>query len=169
MNDKKPGLRKQQAPRNFGSMSSEEYIAERLNPMRAWYDKKALRSKRAHQFIRLIIILGGAHVPVLINMPDTKIVSTCLSLLVVVLIAFESVFHFREQWKSYRSTEQLLAREYIHYVTGQAHYLKNSSQEAFPTFVQNIESILTAEHSMTINLMTAPHQPNNSASTVSSL
>ena len=169
MDDMKPGLRKQQAPRNFGSMSSEEYIAERLNPMRAWYDKKALRSKRAHQCIRLTTILGGANVPVLINIAETQILSTCLSLLVVILIALESVFHFREQWKSYRSTEQLLAREYIHYVTGQGHYLKNSSEEAFPTFVQNIESILTAEHSMTIKLMTATNQPNNSASPTSSL
>jgi len=31
--------------RNYASLSTEEYIEERFNPMRAWYDKKAAGTK----------------------------------------------------------------------------------------------------------------------------
>ena len=169
MNDSKPGERKHQKPRSFATMTSDEYITERLNPMRAWYDKKAYTAKRAHQITRLLIVLGGAHVPVLINLETTKVISTCLSLLVVILIAIESVFHFREQWKAFRSTEQLLTREYIHFATGQGHYAQSTTEQAFPIFVKHIESILTTEHNTTIKLMTEPQQQTSAVSSANTL
>ena len=56
-----------QKPRKYGSMTQEEYIEERLNQFRAWYDKKASRAKKVYQWMRTITVAGGAIVPVLIN------------------------------------------------------------------------------------------------------
>jgi hypothetical protein len=115
-------------------MSPEEYIDERLNQFRQWYDKKAVKAKMAYQWMRALTVIGGAMVPVLINikLPYIDIATTILSLVMVVLVSLESVFHFREQWKNYRSTEQLLAKEYQFYHRRGA--LPGSRRKGVPQF-----------------------------------
>ena len=142
--------------RTYNSMSSEEYIDERLNQFREWYDKKAVRAKKLYQTMRAITVVGGAVVPVLINLdlPYIDIATTSISLIVVVLISLESVFHFREQWKNYRATEQLLAKEYFNYVTGEGPYRELDEKEAFLSFVDRVENAIASENASTLNVMT---------------
>jgi hypothetical protein len=143
-------------PRSYGSMSPEEYIAIRLNPIREWYDKKARRYKKLFLWMRTITVLGGAIVPVLINLQIHKIevVTTLLSVLVVVFISLESVFHFREQWKNYRTTDQLLSREYFNFATADGPYRDLDEQEAFLNFVERVENAIASESATTLNVMT---------------
>jgi len=143
-------------PRSYGSMSPEEYITIRLNPIREWYDKKARRFKKLFLWMRTITVLGGAIVPVLINLQINKIevVTTLLSVLVVVFISLESVFHFREQWKNYRTTDQLLSREYFSYATADGPYRDLEENEAFLNFVDRVENAIASESATTLNVMT---------------
>lgn len=145
-----------QKARAFGSMSAEEYIDERLNSFRAWYDKKAVRAKKVYQWMRAVTVVGGAMVPVLVNieLPHLDIATTVIGLLVVVLVSLESVFHFREQWKNYRSTEQLLAKEYFNFATGEGPYRDADETEAFLTFVERVENAIASENASTLNVMT---------------
>lgn len=147
---------KHEKPRSYGSMSAEEYIAERLNPFRAWYDKKARRLKKLYLWMRTITVVGGSIVPVLINLqiPRIEIATTLLSVLVIVFIALESVFHFREQWKNYRTTDQLLSKEYFNYVTADGPYRELEEKEAFLNFVERVENAISAESATTLNVMT---------------
>jgi Protein of unknown function (DUF4231) len=146
--------------RSFASMTPEEYIDERLNQFRQWYDKKATSSKRKYQWMRATTVVGGAIVPVLINInhPSVKsvttIITTVMSLLVVMLVSLESVFHFREQWKNYRSTEQLLAKEYFNFASGEGPYKSQKPEEAFLLFVERVESAIASENASTLNVMT---------------
>ncbi len=144
--------------RAFGSLSQEEYIDERLNQFREWYDKKATLAKRYYQWMRAITVIGGATVPVLINQPfeylDTTEVTTLISLLVVVLVSLESVFHFREQWKNYRATEQVLAKEYFNFVSAEGPYRDLQEKEAFLQFVERVENAIASENASTLNVMT---------------
>jgi hypothetical protein len=142
--------------RPYASMSPEEYIDERLNQFREWYDKKAVRAKKTYQWMRALTVIGGAMVPVLINIkfPYVDIATTILSLLVVILVSLESVFHFREQWKNYRSTEQLLAREYFNFTTGEGAYRNQGDKESFLNFVDRVENAIAAENASTLNVMT---------------
>lgn len=144
--------------RPFSSMTPEEYIDERVNQFREWYDKKAVIAKRNYQWMRAITVVGGAVVPVLVNLPYGEAVirnlTTLVSLIVVVLISLESVFHFREQWKNYRSTEQLLAKEYFNFVTGEGSYRNQESNEAFLNFVDRVENAIASENASTLNVMT---------------
>ena len=142
--------------RQFGSMSPEEYIDERLNQFREWYDKKATDEKKLYLRMRAVTVVGGAIVPVLINLPikNIDIAATIISLLVVVFISLESVFHFREQWKNYRATEQLLAKEYFNFVTAEGPYRKLEEKEAFLTFVERVENAIESENASTLNVMT---------------
>jgi hypothetical protein len=142
--------------RQFGSMSQEEYIDERLNQFREWYDKKATQAKKIYQRMRAITVGGGAIVPVLINLPFSgiELVATTISLIVVVFVSLESVFHFREQWKNYRATEQLLAKEYFNFVTAEGPYREQAEKEAFLNFVNRVENAIASENASTLNVMT---------------
>ncbi len=142
--------------RPFSSMTPEEYIDERLNQFREWYDKKAVSAKRSYQWMRAITVVGGVVVPVLINIqhPYTRIFTTAVSLVVAVFVSLETVFHFREQWKNYRSTEQLLAKEYFTFVSGEGPYKKTEEKEAFLLFVDRVETAIAAENASTLNVMT---------------
>jgi hypothetical protein len=142
--------------RPFSSMTPEEYIDERLNQFREWYDKKAAKAKKNYLWMRTTTVVGGALVPVLINLniPYISLMTTIISLLVVVLISLESVFHFREQWKNYRSTEQLLAKEYFHFVTAEGPYRNKGEKEAFLDFVDRVENAIASENASTLNVMT---------------
>jgi hypothetical protein len=106
--------------------------------------------------MRTLTVIGGAMVPVLINIkfPYVDIATTLLSLLVVILVSLESVFHFREQWKNYRSTEQSLAKEYFNFSTGEGPYRNQDEKESFLNFVDRVENAIAAENASTLNVMT---------------
>ncbi|MFB8352472.1 DUF4231 domain-containing protein [Streptomyces niveus] len=72
-----------------------------------------------------ISVVGGALVPVSVNLdlPFAKLTATVLSLIVVGSVSLESVYRYREQWKNYRSTEQLLGHERIYFETKVGPYL----------------------------------------------
>ncbi|EHQ26376.1 DUF4231 domain-containing protein [Mucilaginibacter paludis] len=143
--------------RGFSSMTPEQYIKERITQFRHWYDVKASKAKRRFMVMRSITVVGGAIVPVLINLSDSPIIkylNSFISLLVVILVSLESVYHYREQWKNYRSTEQLLAKEYYNFVTGEGAYRNLQPQEAFITMVERIENAIESENASTLNVMT---------------
>jgi hypothetical protein len=144
-------------PRSYASMNSEEYIIERINQFRAWYDKKASSAKKKYQSMQAATVLGGAVVPILINISDEtwmKYVNSVISLGVIVLISLETVYHFREQWKNYRSTEQLIAKEYFNYVSGEGPYRNLSPKDAFLQLVERVENAIESENASTLNVMT---------------
>ena len=142
--------------RAYGSMTPEEYVDERLNQFREWYDKKAVTAKNLYQWMRVATVVGGAIVPVLINLPikNINVFTTVISLMVVILVSLESVYHFREQWKNYRATEQLLAKEYFNFVTAEGPYKYQKENEAFLNFVDRVENAIASENASTLNVMT---------------
>jgi Protein of unknown function (DUF4231) len=106
--------------------------------------------------MRMGSVVGGALVPVLVNVdaPYVKILTTGLSLMVVVLVSLESVFHHREQWKNYRSTEQLLGHERMYFEAKIGPYEGMDDQSAFRLLVERVESAIASENAATLNVMT---------------
>jgi hypothetical protein len=145
-------------PRAFGELEPQQYIAERINNIRAWYDKEASKAKRNYLWMRGLTVVGSAVVPVLINIQSSMInmtlITTFISLIVVILVSLESVMHFREQWKGYRSTEQTLEREYYHFVAAEGAYRGMDEKKAFLEFVDRIEGAIAAENASTLSVMT---------------
>src|SRR5688572_28727701 len=85
--------------RGFGQLTPEEYVEERLNPEMSYYNKSATRSKQRYLQMRAITVVGGALVPVLVNVntPYIDILTTALSLMVVLFVSLETVYRYREQ------------------------------------------------------------------------
>jgi hypothetical protein len=93
-----------QPARSVLSVSPEQYIAERVEQYQGWYDKKAVANKSLYLRMRAFSVVGGGLVPVLVNIPSTplfgislgpliKALVTVISLLVVIVVSLESVFH----------------------------------------------------------------------------
>lgn len=141
----------------FGSWKPADYIEQRAKQYQAWYDKKAVTAKTRYLRMRTAIVLGGVVVPVIVNsaLPGKDVVASIISLVVAACVALESVYHYREQWKNYRSTEQFLSREQVLFLTGEGGYKEfKSPQAAFIYFVERCEGAIEAENASTLNVMT---------------
>jgi hypothetical protein len=152
-------------------LTAEQYIAERLEQYQGWYDKKAVIMKTKYLRMRAMSVIGGSLVPVLINVPYhaevegisiVQVVVTLISLGVVISLSLESVFHYREQWKNYRSTEQLLGHEKFYFRTRVGRYHGLSDQDAFRSLVARIEEAVAAENAATLNTMTTASEASDS-------
>jgi hypothetical protein len=108
------------------ALDPQRYLDERVKQYQSWYDRKAVVAKSRFLRMRALSVVGGALVPVLANVttelkignyPFMTLIVTAISLMVVVFVSLESVLHYREQWKNYRSTEQLLGHETFRYRT----------------------------------------------------
>jgi Protein of unknown function (DUF4231) len=147
------------------------FISERVRQYQTWYDKKAVWAKKRFLFMRGFSVAGGSIVPVLINVPSDlsvfggipviKTIVTLTSLLVVIAVSLESVFHYREQWKNYRSTEQFLGHETIAFTNGVGVYRDKVPQDAFGLFVERVEDAIRSENAATLNIMTLAQESAN--------
>lgn len=145
----------------LGSWKPSDYIEQRAKQYQAWYDKKAVTAKTSYLRMRTAIVLGGVVVPVIVNsaVPGKDVVASIISLVVAACVALESVYHYREQWKNYRSTEQFLSREQVLFLTGEGGYKEfKSPQAAFIYFVERCEGAIEAENASTLNVMTLAQQ-----------
>jgi hypothetical protein len=145
----------------------QKYIADRVDQYQQWYDRKAVAMKTRYLRMRAFSVMGGGLVPVLINVPDKytflgtpviQVIVTIISLLVVVGVSLESVFHYREQWKNYRSTEQLIGHEKFLYQSRVGRYRDLTDEDAFRLFVERVEESIAIENASTLNVMTMANE-----------
>lgn len=139
-----------------GEMTPEGYVETRLTQYQEWYDGKATKMKAMHLRMRTVSVVGGALVPVLVNLDlgFAKMTATALSLVVVASVSLESVYRYREQWKNYRSTEQLLGHERVYFAAKVGPYHNLSERDRFTTLVARVEKAIASENSATLNVMT---------------
>lgn len=139
-----------------GEMTPQGYVETRLAQYQEWYDRKATKMKAMHLRMRTVSVVGGALVPVLVNLDlgFARITATVLSLVVVASVSLESVYRYREQWKNYRSTEQLLGHERVYFAARVGPYHRLSERDAFTTLVARVEKAIASENSATLNVMT---------------
>jgi Protein of unknown function (DUF4231) len=144
-------------------LTPEAYIKDRVDQYQAWYDRKSVSMKSLYLRMRACSVIGGAIVPVLINVQPgwhfygidlIKTAVTLISLMVVTFVSLESVFHYREQWKNYRSTEQFLGHEKFLFLSRVGRYADLDDDTAFHLFVERVEDAIATENSATLNVMT---------------
>lgn len=144
---------------------SQDYITNRLRQYQGWYDSKAVKCKKLYLRMRTGSVVGGALVPALINVEWDWMapVTTAISLGVVVLVSLESVYHYREQWKNYRSTEQYLGHEAVYFAKAVGVYKDLDDAAALETLVERCESAIAAENASTLSSMTLAEQVSSNA------
>lgn len=148
------------APATSLRANETRYIDERVRQYQGWYDNKSKTCKSRFLRMRVITVVGGAIVPVLVNLEFrwVNFITTVVSLFVVLFVSLESVLHYREQWKNYRSTEQYLGHETVYFHNRAGAYRDLHDDEAFLLFVDRVESAIASENAATLNTMTLAQQ-----------
>jgi len=155
-NSKKGDWSAKLPPRGFGKITPAEYVEERLNAEIDYYNKSAGKAKKRYLQMRAITVVGGALVPVLVNVnsPYVDILTTAISLVVVLFVSLETVYRYREQWTNFRTAEQNLRNEYFSFTSDSGIYADLDEPAAFKLFVNRIEQAIEAESASTLRVMT---------------
>ena len=136
--------------------SGDEYIETRVNQYIGWYDAKSGTMKRTYLRYRTAAVVGGALIPVATNiqaLPGKDYIVSVLGLLVVILVSLDSVYHWGDQWKNYRSTEQVLGREIVFYRSRVGPYTGLDEELASKRLVERCEEAIAVENTATLNVL----------------
>ena len=148
------------------SENTESYIVNRLDQYQNWYDNKAVITKKRYLRGKIWAAVGAVIVPILTNIPIDleyfglpsydlgKLLTTIIATFVALLIALESVLHYREQWKNYRTTEQYLVAQKNLFLHQVGDYSNLNEDDAFKKLVLRIETAISEENAITLNVLT---------------
>ncbi len=122
----------------------EKYLTERWQSQRDYYSQQSKKNKQWHQSLLVTSSIGAIIVPVLFNMPEIpKWVPTILSILVSVALALDNIYHFGDNWRTFRQTLEGLKQERVFFDAGIEPY--SDPQTALPLFVQRCEAFMGKE------------------------
>lgn len=142
------------------SIEAEEYMNLRAVYKIKTYEKLAKQQKRWYRFISVVALLGSATVPVLINFGEryqlgigNVLLTTAISLLVTIIVSIETLFQFREHWRSYAAVAAALHHEQLQFQAKAGVYSEKALKKdpegvaAFQKFVIRFEGIINQEKS----------------------
>lgn len=115
--------------------------------------------ERRYKIIAVSILVLSATVPVILglsiisNEQMRMFFASVASFLVVVLFSIESVYNFREQWKSFKNAEDDITQELNLFHTSAEPYETNNGNERM--LVMRVESIVSKERKETIEKLTS--------------
>ena len=143
------------------------YLKERVDDQLTYYRNSANRQKRRYVFTQSSIIFLGLIVPVVINLPKEyngvdlsmgiQISTTILSLSLAILNGLLNFLKFGDLWLSYRMTEEVLKQEKYLFLASAGKY--QNKENAYPQFVETVESIISSEHNKFRNLINEARRP----------
>lgn len=126
------------------TQKAELYLNGRWQQQRDYYSKQASRNKHWHQSLVVFGTIGALLVPVLLNISAIpKLIPTVVSVLVSIALALDSLYHFGDNWRSFRQTLEALKQERIYFEAGIGSYVQE--ENAFTMLVENCEAIMQDE------------------------
>ena len=139
-------------------MNQEEYMKDRVDNQIDWYDKKSAFNQKWFKRLQVIAILSASTIPFLAGYSSGKdeTIRVCigiLGLMVAAITAALSLYKFQEHWLEYRTTCESLRHEKYLYLTQTVPY---NVEDAFSTFVQRIESLISKENTDWLQYMKKP-------------
>lgn len=121
----------------------KQYLTNRYEKQLAWYDEKSVLNKRLAYFFQIPVILFASLLPIF-TVVDFKLITIILSSLIAIFIGIFNFCKFEEKWHNYRTTCEMLKKEF---------YLYDSKIEAYEdvddpeqTFVKRVEALISTEH-----------------------
>ena len=135
-------------------VSPIDYMQLRVAAGIDWYKAAALTARAKYLIMRVISVVGAALVPVFLNaFPTHQLITTGISIMVVLAVSLEGVFHYKEQWRNYSATSSALEHEFYAMKTGTPPYDTVIPEQTFNLFAQRIEETINQEVSTTLNVV----------------
>jgi len=125
--------------------AEQYFISERFEPMLAWYDARAVSSKKWYRIVSVYAILASfVLVPIAsLTIVEMHVITTAVSCTIGAATALLAHFKWHEDWLRYRSTWDSLQRERSLYETRTDHYAQ--AGDPFRLFVERCEELFCRE------------------------
>jgi len=144
-----------------GVSASTNYKKERLEEQIRWHSKKARQNKLKFRLYQLIILIAGAIIPI-INVAgigdETRIISSIIGGIIVVVIGLTQLEKYQENWILYRTSAELLKKEKYFFENGVGEYSTLNDVDKNKLLVERVESIVSAETSKYFTIHSHPRQ-----------
>jgi hypothetical protein len=130
---------------------AEQYFKNDLADQRTWYSQKAgLYKTRSEQLALLTIVLGAliTLIQVFGAAPWMPIVSGAIGAIITIAAGWQRIARYSETWTSYRTASERMKRERRLYTHGAGSYRGLPEREAYLTFVEAIEGIISEEQNI---------------------
>jgi hypothetical protein len=134
-----------------------DYLQKRFKPQIEWYEDKAVSNMRRFYLGQIVIIIISAAIPI-INVYDfpndsnsddreIRVWSSILGGTIAISTGFIQLTKAHEKWILYRSTAELLKREYNLFSldSGEEYTKEENPGEKKRLFIKRCESIMAAE------------------------
>lgn len=142
--------------KQYTSMSSEDYIKNRLDDQSNWYDKKSSYNQKWYKRLKKIEVVLTISMPLIALIPlcdyyYNKLLLVSIGAIATILKLFIDIESRYELWMKYRTASELLKREKYLYLTKTSVY--SNEQYPFNLLVTRVESILATEHNQWNNVV----------------
>lgn len=128
-------------------MDAETYLNTRVKQQIEWMEGKSKMNQQWYKLLKLVELLAAAAIPFLAGFYKTvsffPLLTGILGVVIVIAHGLQQLYHFHENWITYRTTIESLKREKYLYESGADPY---QIQNAFGLFVQHVEDLLAHEN-----------------------
>ena len=129
-----------------------KYLKERYENQVSWYDRKSQVNQKLYKTFQWILIVAAAISPILIfagGGPIKTGIAVSNAVVIAVIAGGMKAFKFQENWISYRTTCELLKKEYIYYHGKIKDYRNSSDPEAL--FIERVEEFISRENTFWVS------------------
>lgn len=124
------------------AQSAADYLARRLRPQLAWYEKRARDAKRWHYGLACVQIFSTISIPVVNVFAHSVYLSSTLGGLAALATAMSSLFGHQDQWLVYRQTAGTLEALQVRYELGLDPF---NGSDRHGRLIREAESVLEGE------------------------
>ena len=136
-------------------MNIQEYIENRLESQRSWYERKANINKKSFMNYQKIIIILGAVIPVnviLFHLVPNEyqqfegLINALISCVIAIVAGFDKLSQPQTNWFNYRANEEVLKKEKHLYEFKAGPYRDvDTDEEMKKLLVERVESVISAD------------------------
>jgi Protein of unknown function (DUF4231) len=148
-------------------LSEASYKQERLQKQIDWHSKKARENKLRFRLCQIIILIASAIIPIInvgsiaetnIANYQTRIISSIIGAIIVVITAITQLEKYQENWILYRTSTELLKKEKYFFENNVGEYSNLGEEERNKLLVERVESIVSAETSKYFTIHQLPQK-----------
>ncbi len=137
-----------------------DYLKERVEKQRMWYETKASSNKKIFLRYQTIIIILGALIPVLVAFegvfPELEAwggpIAALIAAVIAVIAGLDKLKQPQPNWFNYRANEETMKKEEWLYKFKAGQYKGLGDQDANQLLVERIESIISADIARVTNM-----------------
>lgn len=127
-------------------LTAEDYLNDRVDDQLKWYSAKSAANKNMYLRLQSFSLIAASSIPLIalsFDSDEARYAVAMIGALTAIVSGLLSLFQYRDLWVDYRSTAEVLKREKYLFLAKAAPY---NDPQAFPLFVNNVESIIVSEN-----------------------